>query len=138
MTVLDEIRRLEPEFRADEEVSAEQRSLTDRTWKHMMESGLLRGLQPKRWGGGELGLREHLTAVYELGRIAPSAGWVAGVVGSHPWEIALYDEETQAEVWGEDPTFAASSSYAPTGKMTPVEGGYVVNGRWSLSSGSDH
>lgn len=138
MNVLDEIARLEPELRAEEELSAEQRSLTDRTWKHMMEIGVLRGLQPKRWGGHELSLREHLTAVYELGRIAPSAGWVAGVVGSHPWEIALYDDETQTEIWGEDQTVAVSSSYAPTGKITPTEGGYVVSGRWSFSSGSDH
>lgn len=138
MTILEDIRRLEPEFRAEEELSAEQRSLTDRTWKHMMETGLLRGLQPKRWGGGELSLREHLTSVYELGRIAPSAGWVSGVVGSHPWELALYPEEVQQEIWGEDPTWNCSSSYAPTGKVVPVDGGYEVSGRWSFSSGSDH
>lgn len=138
MTVLDEIRRLEPEFRAGEEEAAELRRLPDQTWKQMLESGLLRGLQPRRWGGGELSLREHLTGVYELGRIAPSAGWVSGVVGSHPWQVALYDEETQQEVWGEDPTFLPSSSYAPTGKIVPVDGGYRVSGRWSFSSGSDH
>ncbi|WP_017934534.1 acyl-CoA dehydrogenase family protein [Nocardioides sp. Iso805N] len=138
MSVLDEIRRLEPEFRAEEDLSAEQRSLTDRTYKYMLESGLMRGLQPKRWGGGELSLREHLAAVYELGRIAPSAGWVAGVVGSHPWQLALFPEEVQQEIWGTDPNWNASSSYAPTGKIEPVEGGYRVSGRWSFSSGSDH
>jgi 3-hydroxy-9,10-secoandrosta-1,3,5(10)-triene-9,17-dione monooxygenase len=138
MTVLDEIHRREPEFRAEEDLSAEQRSLTDRSWEQMQQTGVLQGLQPKRWNGLELSLREHLTGVYELGRIAPSAGWVAGVVGSHPWEIALYDEETQQEIWGEDTTVAVSSSYAPTGKITPVDGGYLVNGRWSFSSGSDH
>ncbi|MGZ6372371.1 MAG: acyl-CoA dehydrogenase family protein, partial [Candidatus Limnocylindria bacterium] len=100
MSVLDEIRRLESEFRAEEDLSAEQRSLTDRTYKYMQETGLMRGLQPKRWGGSELTLREHLTGVYELGRIAPSAGWVAGVVGSHPWQLALFPEEVQQEIWG--------------------------------------
>ncbi|GAB2850564.1 flavin-dependent monooxygenase [Actinocorallia aurea] len=138
MTVLDEIRRLEPELRAEEELSAEQRSLTDRTFKHMQETGLMRGLLPKRWGGAELSLREHLTSVYELGRIAPSAGWVAGVMGSHPWQLALFPEETQAEIWSDDPDWNASSSYAPTGKIEPVDGGYKVSGRWSFSSGSDH
>lgn len=138
MSVLEQIRRLEEDFRAGEEISTEQRSLSADSWKQMMEIGVLRGLQPKRWGGGELTLREHLTGVYELGRIAPSAGWVAGVVGSHPWQLALFDEETQEEIWGEDPTFAASSSYAPTGKIVPVEGGYRVSGRWSFSSGSEH
>lgn len=138
MSVLEEIQRLEAQFRADEDVSAQQRSLSAESWKQMMEIGVLRGLQPKRWGGGELTLREHLTGVYELGRIAPSAGWVAGVVGSHPWQLSLFDEETQAEIWGEDPTFAASSSYAPTGKIEPVDGGYRVSGRWAFSSGSEH
>ncbi|ROO85609.1 3-hydroxy-9,10-secoandrosta-1,3,5(10)-triene-9,17-dione monooxygenase [Actinocorallia herbida] len=138
MTVLDEIRRLEPEFRAEEELSAEQRSLTDRTFKHMQETGLMRGLLPERWGGAELSLREHLTSVYELGRVAPSAGWVAGVMGSHPWQLSLFPEETQAEIWEGNPDWNASSSYAPTGKIEPVPGGYKVSGRWSFSSGSDH
>lgn len=138
MSVLDQIRRLEPEFRVEEDLSAEQRSLTDRAFKYMQETGLMRGLQPRRWGGAELTLREHLTSVYELGRIAPSAGWVAGVVGSHPWQLSLFPEETQQEIWGVDPTWNASSSYAPTGKIEPVAGGYRVSGRWSFSSGSDH
>jgi 3-hydroxy-9,10-secoandrosta-1,3,5(10)-triene-9,17-dione monooxygenase len=138
MSVLDEIRRLEPEFRAEEDLSAEQRSLTDRAYKYLLETGVLRGLQPQRFGGGELPLREHLAAVYELGRIAPSVGWVSGVVGSHPWELALYPESVQQEIWAQDPTWNCSSSYAPTGKIEPVEGGYRVNGRWSFSSGSDH
>lgn len=138
MTVLDEIRRLEAELRVEEDLSAEQRSLTDQAYKYMQESGLMRGLLPKRWGGLELSLREHLTSVYELGRIAPSAGWVSGVVGSHPWQLALFPEETQAEIWADNPDWNASSSYAPTGKIEPVEGGYQVSGRWSFSSGCDH
>lgn len=138
MTVLDEIRRLEPELRAEEDLSAEQRALTGRAFTYMRGTGLMRGLQPKRWGGAELSLREHLTSVYELGRIAPSAGWVAGVMGSHPWQLALFPEETQAEIWESDPDWNASSSYAPTGKIEPVDGGYRVHGRWSFSSGCDH
>lgn len=138
MSMLDEIRRLEPELRADEQRSNELRRLTDETWKCLLEIGVLRGLQPARWGGGELTLREHLTGVYEIGRYAPSAGWVAGVVGSHPWEIALFPEQVQQELWGSDPTLALSSSYAPTGKVEVVPGGYRVTGRWSFSSGCDH
>jgi 3-hydroxy-9,10-secoandrosta-1,3,5(10)-triene-9,17-dione monooxygenase len=138
MSVVDDLRRLEPELRRGEEEATAARTLTGETWNTMQDLGILRGLQPKRWGGGELPLGEHLTNVYELGRIAPAAGWVAGVVGSHPWQIALFPEETQQELWGENPAFTNSSSYAPTGKVEVVSGGYRVNGRWSFSSGSDH
>jgi 3-hydroxy-9,10-secoandrosta-1,3,5(10)-triene-9,17-dione monooxygenase len=42
------------------------------------------------------------------------------------------------DFWGQDSSARASSSYAPFGKVTPVEGGYRLSGRWSWSSGADH
>jgi 3-hydroxy-9,10-secoandrosta-1,3,5(10)-triene-9,17-dione monooxygenase len=138
MSVVEDLRRLEPELRLGEEQATANRSLTAETWQTMQDLGILRGLQPKRWGGGEVSLREQLTNVYELGRIAPAAGWVAGVVGSHPWQIALFPEEAQQDLWGDNPADINSSSYAPTGKVERVSGGYRVKGRWSFSSGSDH
>jgi 3-hydroxy-9,10-secoandrosta-1,3,5(10)-triene-9,17-dione monooxygenase len=41
-------------------------------------------------------------------------------------------------VWGQDPATLVSSSYAPMGRATPVEGGFTFSGRWSFSSGCDH
>ncbi|MWO52738.1 hydroxylase, partial [Escherichia coli] len=42
------------------------------------------------------------------------------------------------EIWGEDPDMWMASPYAPMGVAKPVEGGYILNGRWSFSSGTDH
>jgi 3-hydroxy-9,10-secoandrosta-1,3,5(10)-triene-9,17-dione monooxygenase len=95
-------------------------------------------LQPARWGGGEVSLLEFLDATLEISRVSPSAGWVAGVIGVHPWQLALFSEEAQQEMWGEDPTAMHSSSYNPTGKAEKVPGGYKLSGRWSFSSGCDH
>jgi len=138
VTIVDKVRQLSAEFAAEEQLAAEERCLTGTTWKYLQETGVLRALQPARWGGGEARLVEFLDAVFEIARVAPSAGWVAGVVGSHPWQSALFPEETQQELWSEDASRMLSSSYAPTGKVTPVEGGYRVSGRWSFSSGCDH
>lgn len=138
MTIADRVRERAQEFAAEERIAAQNRTLTDTTWKHLHETGVLRALQPARWGGAEARLPEFLDAVFEVARVAPSAGWVAGVVGSHPWQTALFPEETQRELWGEDASRMVSSSYAPTGKVVPVEGGYQVSGRWSFSSGCDH
>ncbi|SEG66054.1 3-hydroxy-9,10-secoandrosta-1,3,5(10)-triene-9,17-dione monooxygenase [Thermomonospora echinospora] len=138
MSIADRVRALAPELAAEERLAAERRALTETTWKHLLETGVLRALQPARWGGGEAPLVEFLDAVFEIARVAPSAGWVAGVVGSHPWQSALFPEEVQQTLWAGDASRMLSSSYAPTGKVVPVEGGYRVSGRWSFSSGCDH
>jgi 3-hydroxy-9,10-secoandrosta-1,3,5(10)-triene-9,17-dione monooxygenase len=41
-------------------------------------------------------------------------------------------------MWSKDPSTMHSSSYMPTGKADPVDGGYQLSGRWSFSSGCDH
>lgn len=116
----------------------ELRRLPERTWKTLLEAGFLRALQPARWGGGETTFVEFLDAVVEVSRASASAGWVAGVVGVHPWQLALFPEEAQAEMWSDDPARMHSSSYNPTGKARKVDGGYLVSGRWSFSSGCDY
>ncbi len=67
-----------------------------------------------------------------------STGWVASVLGVHPWQLALFPVRAQEDVWGGDPGTRMSSSYAPTGRASGVEGGYRLDGRWSFSSGCDH
>ena len=138
MTLVDEARRVAPELAAAAAEGDEQRRLPDSSWKLLLEGGFLRALQPARFGGGEVTLLEFLDAVVELAKASPSAGWVAGVIGVHPWQLALFPDEAQQEMWGDDPTRLHSSSYNPTGKAERVEGGYQVSGRWSFSSGCDH
>ena len=138
MGLIEESRRLAPELAANAAEDDGLRRLSDRTWKSLLEGGFLRSLQPARFGGGEARLVEFLDASFELSRSSPSAGWVAGVIGVHPWQLALFPEEAQQEMWGSDPTRMHSSSYNPTGKAEKVPGGYKVFGRWSFSSGCDH
>ena len=129
---------LGPVFRARASETNQLRRLPDSTWKDLVETGIVRGLQPARWGGEELHPREFYTAIMEVARAEGCAGWVAGIIGVHPWQTALYSDETQQEVWGDDPTTMNSSSYAPTGKAERVSGGFRLSGRWSFSSGCDH
>ena len=138
MTLVDEVARLAPEIAAAGPEGDELRRMPDATWKAMHEAGLFRALQPARWGGGEVDLREFFDAVLQTSRAAGSAGWVMGVIGVHPWQLALFGDETQHEMWGADPGRMHSSSYQPTGKADKVSGGYRLSGRWSFSSGSHH
>src|SRR6266496_880793 len=52
--------------------------------------------------------------------------------------LPVFRDRAQQDVWADDPGTRMSSSYAPTGKIRAVDGGYLVNGRWSFSSGCDH
>lgn len=112
--------------------------LPDATAKKLRESGLMRMLQPKEYGGYEAHPNDFLEAVMATGANDPATGWIAGVVGVHPWETALNDDRLQAELWAEDNNAWMASPYAPMGMAVPCEGGYVLNGRWSFSSGTDH
>src|SRR5690242_7336695 len=100
------------------------RRLPDATWKDLLDTGILRGLQPARWGGGEVRPSEFYSAVGEVARADGCAGWVAGIIGVHPWHVALFSTEVQQEMWGADPTAMNSSSYSPTGGARRVDGGF--------------
>jgi 3-hydroxy-9,10-secoandrosta-1,3,5(10)-triene-9,17-dione monooxygenase len=136
--LLDRAISLAPQLRDASDEANRLRRLPDATWNALLDSGLLRGLQPARWGGAEADPASFFEAIAEIARADGSAGWVSGIIGVHPWQLALFPKETQDEVWGEDPATMHSSSYAPTGKAEKVKGGFRLNGRWSFSTGCDH
>jgi 3-hydroxy-9,10-secoandrosta-1,3,5(10)-triene-9,17-dione monooxygenase len=137
-SLVERAKALGPTLRERAAETNQLRRLPEATWGDLLNSGILRGLQPGRWGGGEVHPREFYSAVIEVARAEGCAGWVAGIIGVHPWQTSLYADETQQEVWGRDATVMNSSSYAPTGKAERIAGGYRLSGRWSFSSGCDH
>jgi 3-hydroxy-9,10-secoandrosta-1,3,5(10)-triene-9,17-dione monooxygenase len=106
--------------------------------KALEGTGFFRLLQPAAFGGLEAEPLTFYTAVRLIASACGSTGWVASVLGVHPWHLGLFTPEAQQEVWGTDQTTRISSSYAPTGKAVKAGGGHQVSGRWSFSSGCDH
>jgi len=106
--------------------------------REMAEAGLFRVLQPKRWGGYELDPRVFYQVQMALAEGCMSSAWIYGVIGVHNWELPLFAEQAQQEVWGRDSSTLIASTYMPVGKAEPVEGGWRFSGRWSFSSGVDH
>ena len=111
--------------------------LPDETTKRLRDAGVVRMLQPTEFGGDETSPIDFFEAVFQIGALSGSAGWVAGVVGIHPFELAQGTRQVQEEIWGEDPDTWIASPYAPMGRAVPVDGGYRFSGRWSFSSGTD-
>jgi alkylation response protein AidB-like acyl-CoA dehydrogenase len=112
--------------------------ITDEAARLLRETGVVRMLQPKDFGGDEAHPREFYEVLLELAARAPSIGWVSGVVGVHPFEFAQADRRLQEEVWGKDPDTWIASPYAFIGRAKRVDGGFVLTGQWPFSSGTDH
>jgi 3-hydroxy-9,10-secoandrosta-1,3,5(10)-triene-9,17-dione monooxygenase len=136
--VLDGVRDLLPTIRGRAEEAERLRVVPDASIKELEETGFYRLLQPKRYGGLEADPVDFYTGIKEIAGACGSTGWVSSVVGVHPWQVALFADEAQQAVWGEDQNTRLSSSYAPTGKATLADGGFTLSGRWSFSSGCDH
>ncbi|ANP47566.1 acyl-CoA dehydrogenase family protein [Candidatus Viadribacter manganicus] len=111
--------------------------LTPKVRDILLESGVMRVLQPLEYGGMEGDPAEYCRLVMDIAAHAPSAGWVAGVVGVHSFEFAQADARLQEEVWGKNVDTWMASPYAMLGRARRVEGGWQFTGRWPFSSGTD-
>lgn len=136
--LIQRARALGPVLRERAARADQERMVPAETIKDFQEAGFFRILQPARWGGLELDPQVFFQVQWTIAEACPSSAWVLGVVGVHAWQVAVFPLEAQEEVWGADRSTLVSSSYAPTGKIERVEGGYRVSGRWSFSSGCDH
>jgi 3-hydroxy-9,10-secoandrosta-1,3,5(10)-triene-9,17-dione monooxygenase len=136
--VLTGIRELLPALRERTQETEDARVISAESIKALTETGFFRLLQPAVFGGLEADPITFYSAVRLIASACGSTGWVASVLGVHPWHLGLFTAEAQQEVWGTDQATRISSSYAPTGKAVPTDGGHRVSGRWSFSSGCDH
>ncbi|MFC7495778.1 MULTISPECIES: 3-hydroxy-9,10-secoandrosta-1,3,5(10)-triene-9,17-dione monooxygenase oxygenase subunit [unclassified Nocardioides] len=136
--VLDRVQDLLPGIAARAQATDEARVVPARTIAELRDAGVFRMLQPARLGGLESDPVEYFRVVRAVSGACGSTGWVTGVVGVHPWQVALFPDAAQQDVWGADPDVLISSAYAPVGRLVAVDGGFELSGRWGFSSGCDH
>ena len=112
--------------------------LTDEAVKILRDVEVMKMLAPAPWGGHEAHPVEWAEAVMRLASLDGATGWLGGIVGVHPWEMAFADPKVQEEIWGQDTDVWIGSPYAPMGVLTPADGGWTFSGHWQFSSGTDH
>ncbi len=137
-TVIERIEGRAEEIAALGPANEAEGQLTDGAAKILRDVGIMRMLAPKTYGGYESHPVEWAEAVMRLGSLDGATGWLGGIVGVHPWEIAMADPRVQEEIWGQDHDIWIGSPYAPMGVLKPVDGGYEFSGHWQFSSGTDH
>lgn len=115
------------------------RRLPEETLTDFAESGLLRMAQPAAWGGPELPLSAQIDVIAELARGCGSAAWTFAIYASHFWQIALFPEAAQRDVWGADPGALVCTSTVGGPPPERVDGGvHIRDGRWQFVSGVHH
>jgi len=115
----------------DRRVSAEITQL-------MVDSGLYRLGQPRRFGGYEYGPSALLQLGFEIGRGCGSTGWCAMIANVNAWLAAYWPLQAQEEIWADNPDHLVMGTFVPTGKCAAADGGFLVQGRWPFASNCDN
>jgi len=136
--VLQRARRLIPLLAERAPEAAAARRVPAATIAEYHAAGILRILQPRRFGGMQGRFSLFSRIVEELTYGCASSAWVYAVLAEHQWIIAQYPNEAQVDVWGDDPEAVASSSLAPRAAAKRVPGGWRLSGRYPFSSGCDY
>lgn len=136
--VLGRARALIPRLAERAPAAARARELPAETIAEFRQTGILRILQPRQFGGmqGRFSLFSRIVEEFTFG--CASSAWVYAVLAEHQWIIGQYPERAQIEVWGDNPEAVASSSLAPRAAAKRVPGGWRLSGRYTFSSGCDH
>lgn len=100
--------------------------------------GILRVIQPRRFGGLQLRFSAFSRIVEILAEGCASSGWVYAVLGEHQWLLASYPLQAQIDIWGDESLAVASSSLAPRATAERVADGWRLSGLYPFSSGSSH
>lgn len=147
---------MDPAFTAEEQALLEQahglipalaeraaatnagRDVVPETMADYHRTGILRIIQPRRFGGLQLRFSLFSHIVETLTEGCASSAWVYAVLGEHQWLLASYPLQAQIDIWGDNPRAVASSSLAPRATAERTAGGWRLSGVYPFSSGSSH
>lgn len=123
------------QLRAEQDEADERGTYSPDLHEKFKAAGLYRITQPRMFGGYEFDLKTFYSAMLEIARGHPGAGWCYGLGASHAFEIASHwGEQAQRELFG-DGHFIAPHRAPPLGTLKPVSGGYLFGGTWDYASG---
>lgn len=105
-SVLAGIDELLPQLRDRAQATEDLRRIRDETVQQMDEVGFFKLPQPEQWGGLQSDPRCSTRRC--AGLLVPAARPVGCRRSSVcTWHLALFDQQAQEEVWGDDPTLVA-------------------------------
>jgi alkylation response protein AidB-like acyl-CoA dehydrogenase len=135
---LDAARAMVPVLAEREAAAVTARCISPETIADFHRTGILRLLQPQRFGGHQENFVVFSRIIEILAEGCAATAWVYAVLAEHQWIIACMPERAQQDVWGADPLAVAASSLAPRETARTTAGGWRLSGRFPFSSGCLH
>ena len=135
--VVDQVRDILPVLAKNAEWADENRRVHDESIEALAGAGAFRLRVPKRYGGYEAPSRTLVDVAAEIATADGSTAWMCPVYTIPTWMAAQFPEAAQDEIFS-TPDVRICGTLSPGGMAAPVEGGIVVNGKWSFISGAHH
>ncbi|MFD0205376.1 MULTISPECIES: acyl-CoA dehydrogenase family protein [Saccharothrix] len=133
-SVVDAVKDIVPKLLENGREAEELRWLPEENIALLEKASVFRIATPKRYGGLDLPIEDQVRVLTEVARGCGSTGWVAMVWTSSTWLATLFPDRAQEEVFASD-SVRISGGFTPNGTLTPVDGGYVLDGSWRFNSG---
>ena len=132
------VRELQPLVAERAPGAEQQRRVDPDVWAALRDSGVFLHFVPRRYGGLQLGAVDFVDVVLPLGEACASTAWVTSFLMEHNLILSLFPEQAQDEIFGAQPYVLAPGAAFPPGRAVPVDGGFLVSGRWNYASGVRH
>ena len=104
----------------------------------MADAGFFRLLLPRALDGAELPHPDFLRILEIFAGVDASVAWCLNQNNVFATSAARMPPDTARQIWQEPRAVVTNGPPTPACRAVPVPGGYRLNGRWNLSSGSDH
>ncbi len=138
LELLARARAMVPDLIARAPAVTAARKLPDETISEFHKAGILRVLQPRRFGGYQASFGLFLRILDILTEGCASSAWVYAILGELQWVVASLPERGQEEIWGTDPTAVAAGSIIPRAVARRSDGGWRITARYPFGSGCLH
>jgi 3-hydroxy-9,10-secoandrosta-1,3,5(10)-triene-9,17-dione monooxygenase len=135
--VLKRVNELVPVLRSRARETELARQMLPGTLDDLTRAGVWKLTLPRDAGGYEADPALIAEVLTQIARGCPSTCWIASVIVAVNYWAAVLPDEGADEVLA-TPDLRISGLIAPTGKATPVEGGFQVSGQWQWNTGGRH
>ncbi|MEU2002605.1 acyl-CoA dehydrogenase family protein [Rhodococcus sp. NPDC019627] len=127
---------LVPLVREYAEQGTKDRRIAPEVIDAIADAGLFHLLVPTRWGGQGASFKTAVDVTAEIARGDGSTGWVTALMMIATGFGSTFSMQAQEDVFGANPNAKICGIFSPGDRSEPVEGGYLVSGRWPYASGS--